>query len=480
MQEALHELRLLIEALYPQFNRYVGAEAIGSASALYVTRPTRRTWAAAEKKGRSSARIYSGGKASLESSAASLPDLIGGAAATRWSSTSPVTRRGAARAAGGARATLTLRGTEDLPDLSALYTRDGDTFTLREGTLLRAIADRSKSKLGNAWREALIARTPMTKNEARAAIAEHDGHARPAGAPAHRAPTRRARGLVARPLGVRGCAHGGPGHPRSRSNPRSYGWRCSWLAECGWRSCSRTCARRAPGCSASTPPACCATSAVSGRSWSASGRTGGARGLPVNAELDFDHSDSAIGRALTTKAPARVSSYDQARGELPAVMRSLGMSASVATPVLVDGEPWGAIVATAVDEEALPPGCEQRLIALAELVAQAVANDRRWEELAASRMRLLEAGDETRRRLESGLHEGAHQHVVALALKLRVALGRADPASEEAEVLRDALADAMEAPPSCPSSRAGCIRPCSPSGASRRRCRRSRRGARCP
>ena len=78
-------------------------------------------------------------------------------------------------------------------------------------------------------------------------------------------------------------------------------------------------------------------------------------------------------------------------------------------------------------------------------MAQAVVNERRWEELAASRMRLLEAGDETRRRLESGLHEGAHQHVVALALKLRVALGRADPASEEAEVLRDALADAMEA-----------------------------------
>jgi hypothetical protein len=40
--------------------------------------------------------------------------------------------------------------------------------------LLRAIADRSKSKLGNAWREALIARSPMTKNEARAAIAEHE------------------------------------------------------------------------------------------------------------------------------------------------------------------------------------------------------------------------------------------------------------------------------------------------------------------
>ena len=57
---------------------------------------------------------------------------------------------------------------------------------------------------------------------------------------------------------------------------------------------------------------------------------------------------------------------------------------------------------------------------------------------------MLEAGDETRRRLERALHEGAHQHVVALALKLRVALGRADPGEREAEVLRDLLADAME------------------------------------
>ena len=106
VQEALHELRLLIEALYPQFNRYVGAEAIGSASSLYVTRPTRRTWAAAEKKGRSSARIYSGGKASLESSAAVAPGP------DRWRPPRHAGARphrspgvGAARPAGGARAT---------------------------------------------------------------------------------------------------------------------------------------------------------------------------------------------------------------------------------------------------------------------------------------------------------------------------------------------------------------------------------------
>lgn len=174
-------------------------------------------------------------------------------------------------------------------------------------------------------------------------------------------------------------------------------------------------------------------------------RAGGARMLPVNAELDFDRAESALGRASTTKAPARVSSYDRSRGELPAVMRSMGMNVSIATPILVDGEPWGAIVGTAPDEDALPPGHEQRLVGLSELIAQAIVNDAQRAELAASRTRLLEAGDETRRRLERLLHEGAQQHVVALALKLRVGIGRTDPASAEAEVLRDALADAMEA-----------------------------------
>ena len=101
-------------------------------------------------------------------------------------------------------------------------------------------------------------------------------------------------------------------------------------------------------------------------------RTGGARGLPVNAELDFHHSDSAIGRALATKAPARVSNYDHARGELPAVMRSMGMSASVATPVLVDGEPWGAIVATAVDEAAAEARPRVNPIAIVALVLACV------------------------------------------------------------------------------------------------------------
>ena len=172
--------------------------------------------------------------------------------------------------------------------------------------------------------------------------------------------------------------------------------------------------------------------------------SGGVRGLPVNAEVDFDRTTSALGLVRSTLQPARVTDYEQARGELPLIMKAIGLRASVAAPVMRPGEPWGAVVASSSEAEALPARSEQRLVSLAGLVAQALANAAAREALAASRTRLVQSGDETRRRLERALHEGAHQHVVALALKLRVALGRSTPGSETEEVLRDLLADAME------------------------------------
>ena len=63
VQETLHELRLVIEALLPDFNHYDGAEAIGTVSDLYVCRPTRRSKAAAARMiGRTGDRIYSKGR----------------------------------------------------------------------------------------------------------------------------------------------------------------------------------------------------------------------------------------------------------------------------------------------------------------------------------------------------------------------------------------------------------------------------------
>jgi signal transduction histidine kinase len=56
-----------------------------------------------------------------------------------------------------------------------------------------------------------------------------------------------------------------------------------------------------------------------------------------------------------------------------------------------------------------------------ELVGTAVGNAENRAELAASRTRIVTASDEARRRIERDLHDGAQQHLLALALKLRAA-----------------------------------------------------------
>ena len=73
----------------------------------------------------------------------------------------------------------------------------------------------------------------------------------------------------------------------------------------------------------------------------------------------------------------------------------------------------------------------------------------RLEELRDSRLRIMEAGDAARRRIERNLHDGAQQQLVALALELRVLKGQADPAlkpklDELSQRLASALAELRE------------------------------------
>jgi PAS domain S-box-containing protein len=62
----------------------------------------------------------------------------------------------------------------------------------------------------------------------------------------------------------------------------------------------------------------------------------------------------------------------------------------------------------------------------------------RLEELAASRARIVTAGDVERRRLERNLHDGAQQRLVALSLSLRLALQKLD---SDPAAARDVLAE---------------------------------------
>ena len=102
-------------------------------------------------------------------------------------------------------------------------------------------------------------------------------------------------------------------------------------------------------------------------------------------------------------------------------------------PVKVRGQVWGALVAAASRDQPLPADSERRLTDFAELVAQALANADAYRKLAASRVRIVEAGDTERRRLERNLHDGAQQRLVSLALQLRIikATLREDPDSAE-------------------------------------------------
>ena len=76
----------------------------------------------------------------------------------------------------------------------------------------------------------------------------------------------------------------------------------------------------------------------------------------------------------------------------------------------------------------------------------------RLDELAASRARIVTAGDVERRRLERNLHDGAQQRLVALSLALRLAVAKldSDPAAARAtlagagEELALALAELRE------------------------------------
>jgi signal transduction histidine kinase len=135
--------------------------------------------------------------------------------------------------------------------------------------------------------------------------------------------------------------------------------------------------------------------------------------------------ETGTGRVARTGRPARVDDFEAVEGETAEWVRSFGIRATVAAPVSFLGQLWGALTASTVRPEPFPDGAELRLANFAELAAQALLNAHAREELAASRARIVEAGDAERRRLERNLHDGAQQRLVATSLSVRLAAARA-------------------------------------------------------
>ena len=173
----------------------------------------------------------------------------------------------------------------------------------------------------------------------------------------------------------------------------------------------------------------------------------GTLSLPLASTFDLD-GETVVAKVLRSASPQRVDRYRDTRGDLAETLQRSGYRAAVAAPVTVGGRLWGALAAGTRSDEPLPEGVEQRLCDFAELVAQALANADAHEQLAASRARIVEAGDAERRRIERNLHDGAQQRLVALAVDLTLigATLEKDPraARKTLTVAQDELAKGLE------------------------------------
>src|SRR5207249_5791107 len=122
----------------------------------------------------------------------------------------------------------------------------------------------------------------------------------------------------------------------------------------------------------------------------------GSAGIPLGSSFPVE-GDSVTAHVYRSGRPERIESYDEAGGALADRLRTLGYRSSVAAPVTVGGRLWGALVASGRTPQALPKDSEGRLCDFAELVAQALSNADAYAKLAASRARIVEAGDAERR-----------------------------------------------------------------------------------
>jgi signal transduction histidine kinase len=171
-------------------------------------------------------------------------------------------------------------------------------------------------------------------------------------------------------------------------------------------------------------------------SWTANG----GRPLPAGTSIALEGS-SVSALVQQSGRPSRLDYYTGPAGPVRPGASPLGASpdSTIGAPILAEGRVWGVILATSPGPQPFAEDSESRLMGFAELVGTAISNALTRAELNASRTRIVTAADESRRRIERNLHDGAQQRLAALAMQLRAAAGNTTAAAEE---LRDELSQA--------------------------------------
>ncbi len=161
---------------------------------------------------------------------------------------------------------------------------------------------------------------------------------------------------------------------------------------------------------------------------------GGAPTFQTGERLPLD-GETVSAKLRRSGRSQRVDDYTGVHGDLVKRLRATGIASAVGAPVTVAGRTWGGIIASSGRPHAFPDGAENRLADFAELVTASLANVDAREQLASSRARIVEAGDEERRRLGRDLHDGAQQELVGAVISLKLAQRRLAQDPDEANAL---------------------------------------------
>jgi signal transduction histidine kinase len=118
--------------------------------------------------------------------------------------------------------------------------------------------------------------------------------------------------------------------------------------------------------------------------------------------------------------------------------------------MIIVRRPQGALTFDERDDQALTELARQVGLALHNVKLDSALQEsldevrRQADELRASRARIVEAGDAQRRRIERDLHDGAQQHLVALAVSVNLARQIADSDPESAKTMLEQIGSDLQ------------------------------------
>lgn len=179
--------------------------------------------------------------------------------------------------------------------------------------------------------------------------------------------------------------------------------------------------------------------------------------LPRLARVLTEGTGASVGSVWTRRAgelvpaaawPPRAPAPPRELADHAVEIRHQGESLGLLTIKKRPGDPLTPVEQKLVDDLAAQTGHVLRNVRLtSELQARLDDSSAQAEELRSSRQRIVAAQDAERQRLERNIHDGAQQHLVALAVKLRLAstMARRDPAKarRSLEELKAQTADAL-------------------------------------